>query len=227
MSAYLNYYGRNAEVGEPYQTLWGYTYLGPILIPPVPTTFGMEDRNPDGDGTIWFLMWDGEDHLLLTDDPPIPFAQCQGSNWGVTEPYGQNVAVFGPWDGPYMGVTGWRLGVTTEAITVGGTPYAGGQPRLQFDSPDDAAHGGYTASGPPIIAPNFFGQQTQSYPEPSNYPAPGVPTIPGIPSSTPLPTSGGLAAFIAAYQTNTPPLILPASPFATGLLRWHLQHLGA
>lgn len=214
MSQYLNIYGRNElTLGDPDTRIWGFTYLGPIRIPPIPTTIGMADRNT---GIIWFLMWDGAAHLVLTNQPPQPFAQWQGSNWGITKPYGQNTIIFGPWDGPYMGVTGWRLGVVTVA----------GVPRLQFDSPDNSAHGGYSASGPPIIAPDINGPQTQYYPESTGYPTPQPPTVPGIPSSAPVPTGGGFAAFQAAYQTNMPPLVLPALVTVGAQPQWHLQHLG-
>lgn len=204
MTGFTNYYGRNPFPSDWERTLdfMGYTYLGPVMIPPVPTTVGMVDRN--GSGTTWFLMWDGEDHLLLTDQYPMNFPQWSAA--GLSEPFPQNTTVFQPYDGPYMGATGARLGVLNG--------------RLQYDFPTAAALG---PAGPPIVAPYVLGPQMQSYPEPSNYPAPGVPTIPGIPSSTPPPTGGGYVAFLAAYATNTPPLLTTSQNLGPGL-PWYLEY---
>jgi hypothetical protein len=220
MTGFNNYYGRNPFPDDGPYTLdfYGYTYLGPVMIPPVPTTVGMQDRG--GSGVYWFLMWDGQDHLVLTNAPPMAFPQWTAA--GLSVPFPQNAAIFGPYDGPYIGQTGWRLGVLDIA----------GVPHLQADAPDPTQTQLYTTLGFPVVAPDLFGPQTQSYPEPSNYPAPGVPTVPGIPSSTPVPTGGGFAAFEAAYATNTPPLILPAaiprwSQLGPSAQPWHLQHYGA
>lgn len=224
MTGFINYYGRNPFPDDYDRThdFLGYTYLGPIMIPPIPTAVGMVDRN--GTGVTWYLMWDGEEHLLLTNDYPMNFPQWSAA--GLSEPFPQNATVFQPWDGPYIGTTGFRLGVTTAAI--GNIP--AGTPHLQIDAPNPNLNQFYTSAGPPLIAPYVLGPQMQSYPEPSNYPAPGVPTIPGIPSSTPPPTGGGYEAFLLAYATNTPPLVnpadLPAVPDVQ-LAGWHLQFYGA
>lgn len=231
MSDYINYYGREATGDWQGLDFMGYAYFGPIQIPPVITTFGMTDRA--GTGVVWFLMWDGEDHLVLTNQPPLAFAQAQGSNWGVTAPYGQNVSVFGPWDGPYF--ANWRLGVSTAAATDGsGNTHGAGTPRLQFDTPDPYAGAPvHNSGGPPWIAPDINGPATESFPEPSNFPSPQPGVIPTIPSTSPPPTGGGFTAFLAAYTTNTPPLILPGQ-IALGtpglglkiVQPWHLQHFG-
>jgi hypothetical protein len=227
MTDYLNYYGRNWEVGQQL-SIWGYAYLGPTLVPPVPPTVGMLDRN--GTGVTYYLMWDGTAHLVLTDQPPRAFYDGRGIATG------QDVRVYGPYDGPYIGATGWRLGVTTAApsdLSINGKSFPGGVPRLQIDQPNPQSGAGYTSFGPSLVAPDINGPQVQSYPEPSNYPAPGIPNVPGIPSTTPPPTGGGLSAFLAAYQTNQPPLILLQNvpPETIGswvkvVQPWHLQHLG-
>lgn len=217
MSSYLNYYGRNVDFGPLGLTLFGYTYLGPIPIPPIPTTVGMYDRA--GTGVIWYLMWDGATHLQITNQPPLPFYVPNSQTAFSTTAQGQNTAVFGPWDGPYLGATGARLGVTTVG-------YSPTNPHLQFDFPtatSDVQEVSAGTSGPPIVAPYINGPQQQSYPEPTNYPTSGPPAIPGIPSTTPPPTGGGLAAFMAAYTTNTPPLVtvefIPGNGPGTG---WHI-----
>lgn len=225
MTGFINYFGRNPFPDDYDRThdFLGYTYLGPIMIPPVVPTVGMVDRNPAGGGTIWFLMWDGEQHLLLTNEYPMNFPQWSAE--GLSEPFPQNTTIYQPWDGPYISCTGWRMGVTTAAV--GQIP--AGTPHLQFDAPNDPQNQFYTSAGPPLFAPYVLGPQTQTYPEPSNYPAPGVPAIPGIPSSTPPPTGGGYGAFLAAYATNTPPVINPANlPTIANIQRagWHLQHYG-
>lgn len=204
MTGFINYYGRNPFPDDYDHTLdWlGYTYLGPIMVPPVPPTFGMTDRG--GTGVVYYLMWDGNNNLVLTDQPPRPFTVPTGASWNTTTQYGQDTYVFGPWDGPYVGQ--FRLGVTT----IPPTGFASGEPRLQFDWIGNGIPGQgatYTTTSPPVCAPNIFGPQMQLYPEPSNYPAPGVPTIPGIPSSTPPPTGGGYVAFLEAGTTNEPPAL--------------------
>lgn len=197
MSDYLNYYGHNPDFEVADTLLWGLAYLGPILIPPVPPTCGMTDRNPNGTGTVYYLMWDGMQNLVLTDQPPRPYPQSTLGTQG-----GQDTRIYGQWEGPFVG--NFRLGVTTQAPA----GFATGEPRLQFDWLDPNGQGmGYTTITPPVVAPDILGPQTISFPEPSNYPAPGVPTIPGIPSTTPAPVGGGFAAFLAAYQTNEPPLL--------------------
>lgn len=220
MSDYLNYYGRNFDQDDNWAlNNYGYTYLGPTLIPPVPTTVGMTDRA--GTGVVWYLMWDGATHLQITSTPPRAYTFPNSQNWNTTSLAGQNVTVYGPWDGPYLGTTGCRLGVTTQG-------FSPTNPHLQIDFPDQAGpatqvHSG--AFGPNVVAPYILGPQQQSYPEPSNYPAPGIPTIPGIPSTTPPPTGGGWAAFLAAYATNTPPLIsVEPTPGSPG--EWHLIAYG-
>lgn len=199
MTDYFTDIGRNAwDLGTDL-TLWGLSYLGPVLIPPVPTTVGMTDRA--GTGQIWYLMWDGETHVLITNSPPRPYNQTTLSQF-----IGQDVRIYGPYDGPYLGASGCRLGITTQPPA----PYTG--VRLEMDFPDQIGPSLGSHSGtinPPVLAPDILGPQNISFPEPSNYPAPGVPVIPGIPSTTPAPTGGGYAAFLAAYTTNTPPLILP------------------
>lgn len=221
MTGFLNYYGRNPFPSDDwtnYFDFMGYAYLGPMFIPPVIPAVGMTDRN--GTGVVYYLMWDGETHLLLTDVYPMAYPTEDG-------PGAQNVTIFGPWDGPYM-TSGFRLGVTTASQ---GPSFPSGVPRLQFDVPGNGNPGTqvYTEGGPPIFAPYILGPQLQTYPEPSNYPAPGVPTVPGIPSSTPPPTGGGLQAFYAAASTNTPPVVVAANVTTVPTFAqpgWHLQHLG-
>lgn len=232
MSDYLNYYGRNFDQDDNWAlNNYGYTYLGPTLIPPVPPTCGMTDRA--GTGEVWYLMWDGDEHLVLTNQPPRAYAYPNSQNWNTTSQAGQDVRVYGPWDGPYMGSTGCRLGVTTASISTPSGPTPAGVPHLQFDFPNPVdpttlAAINAPAQGPVVVAPYILGPQQQSYPEPTNYPAPGIPAIPGIPSTTPPPTGGGWAAFLAAYATNTPPLLLPANlPAGPGQKAgWHIQHYG-
>ena len=209
-TGFNNYYGRNPLPDDAAYSLdfFGYQYLGPVMIPPVPTTVGMTDRA--GSGAVWYLMWDGAVHLCLTNTPVMAFPQWNAS--GVAVPFPQNAVVFGPWDGPYLGQTGWRMGVTVIS----------GVPHLQIDTPEPTQAHLHKNNGFPVVAPDIFGPQTQSYPEPSNYPAPGVPNVPGIPSSTPPPTGGGYTAFLAAYPTNTPPLIIPV--FNRG--EWTLEAFG-
>lgn len=182
-------------VGYPYppglgDNWWGtgYFYLGPVRIPPLVPVIGMVDIAING--TVWWLFWDGVDHLMLSSTLP---AGCQ------------NYYVFQPEDGPYIGTTGLKLGVnsTPQPYNFGLT--VGGEPHLQIYWPSENTF--FPNAGHPIFAPNINAPLGMKVPEPSNYPAPGIPNIPGIPSSTPPPTGGGFAAFEAAYATNQPPLV--------------------
>lgn len=183
----------------------GYWYLGPISVPPLVPAVGMTDEN----GDVWWLYWDGDTHLMLSD---------------TLSPALQNNYTFKQGDGPYLGATGLILSVSVQV------PGRGGEPHLIASYPcSDAGH--------PVFAPNWNAPLSQSYPEPSNYPAPGVPQIPGIPSTTVPPTGGGFAAFEQAYATNDPPLltsigsfniVLPAPPgFFSKSGPWHLVWFGA
>jgi hypothetical protein len=105
----------------------------------------------------------------------------------VLPPASTNNYTYGPWDGPYLGDTGWRLGVTTAFIEGQGLP--AGTPHLQFDFPDvnGAVGRGWTTSGKPVTCPDFFAPLMWQVPQPANWPAPQPGVIPGIPSTSPLP----------------------------------------
>lgn len=166
---------------------WGYWWLGPVLIPPLVPAVGITDRVT---GTVYYLLWDGNDHLVLSTTLPTPL---------------QNNYVFPPWDGPFLGTTGVRLGISNG--------------RVVFDV-------GWTESSHPLFTPNMNAPLDFVAPEPSNYPAPQPPVIPGIPSTSPVPTGGGYAAFEAAFATNQPPFV---SSLSTPTMRdaWHLVFYGA
>lgn len=75
----------------PWYPYWGYYDLGPIQIPPLPRTFGMTDRQT---GTVWYLSYDAaQGRLALNDTTPQTFVQ-----------------IYGPYDGPFLADTGYRLG---------------------------------------------------------------------------------------------------------------------
>ena len=93
-----------------------------------------------------------------------------------------NYTIYQPYDGPF-------LGHGVRAYTSSGV--------LAFDKVP-----GNSLSAVCWLIPPVPGQET--YPEPTNYPATPPPVIPGIPSSTVPPTGGGYAAFLAAWETNTP-----------------------
>ena len=175
------------QLAHPWQS-YGYWNLGPVRIPPTPPAVGMTDRN--GTGQVWWLFWDGENHLLLSSTLP---------------PALTNNYIFGPWDGPYLGTLGWRLGVTTAYPGTGLLPP--GTPHLQFDFPDHPAGG--LRSDKPLTLPDFYAPLLWSVPQPSNWPAPQPGVIPGIPSTAPVPVGGGagLSAFYAAFATNAPVLV--------------------
>jgi hypothetical protein len=232
MSEMRRWYGRETGPGLT-QYKSGFFDLGPMHIPPIQPCVGMVDRA--GTGQIWYLFWDGEDHLLLTDVLPAS---------------AQNVYVFQPYDGPYIGQTGWRLGVTTLTIDGGGfsgleigpsgdvlladtsdglgvipggsTP--GGPPHLVVDVPGTFEGSRWPSSAHPLIAPPIAGQTLWSTPESTGWPTPQPPTVPGIPSSSPLPTGGGYAATEAAFATNTPVLVSSTyvAPSDNVPQPWHL-----
>lgn len=179
----------------------GYFYLGPLRIPPTPPTVGMTDRA--GTGQVWYLMWDGENHLVLTNVIPT---YAQGDYY-----------VFQPYDGPYLGSTGWRMGVTTALQA--GQLLPAGTPHLLIDFPASNGGGAPGSGHPhhdhPLVAPNINAPGAQRYPESTGWPAPQPPTVPGIPSSSPVPSGGGFAAFQDAFATNAPPLV--SSTYVTGV----------
>jgi hypothetical protein len=205
-------YDYDGELGSEW---WGYFKLGPVRIPPIQPTVGMVDRA--GSGQVWFLMWDAANHLLLTDELPAS---------------AQNVYVFGPYDGPYIGQTGWRLGVTTNVgfilgqSSLGGPAPLGGLvgPHLVVDVPGTFENSRWPSSAHPLIAPSVFGQAAWRVPESTGWPAPRPPVVPGIPSSSPVPTGGGYAAFEGNFANNSPPLVsstfVPTS--ANVPQPWHL-----
>jgi hypothetical protein len=193
-------YDYDGELGSEW---WGFFKLGPVHIPPIQPTVGMTDRA--GTGQVWYLMWDGENHLLLTSVLPTS---------------AQNVSVFQPYDGPYVGQTGWRLGVTT-ATQAGALP---GTPHLIVDVPGTFEQSRWPVAGHPLIAPNVNGQAQFTAPASTGSPTPQPPQVPGIPSSSPVPTGGGYAAFEAAFATNSPPLVssTQVTPSANVPQPWHL-----
>jgi hypothetical protein len=184
---------------------WGYFKLGPVRIPPIQPTVGMTDRA--GTGQVWYLFWDGEEHLLLSDQLPAS---------------AQNVYVFQPYDGPYIGQTGWRLGVTTETQANSFGP--ANAPHLIVDVPGTFEGSRWPVSGHPLVAPNINGQAQWAAPESSGWPTPQPPLVPGIPSSSPAPSGGGYAAFEAAFATNSPLLVssVQVTPSADVPQPWHL-----
>src|SRR5271170_4299231 len=122
------------QLAHPWQS-YGYWNLGPARIPPTPPVVGMVDRN--GTGQVWWLYWDGEDHLLLSS---------------VLSPASTNNYTFQPWDGPYLGALGWRLGVTTATLPHQLLP--AGTPHLQFDMPE-VGQGGLPGAKP-LTCPDFY-----------------------------------------------------------------------
>lgn len=212
MSQYNNLYSTPGE-----GTTWGYFDLGPIRIPPTPPTVGMVDAA--GTGQVWFLMWDGAEHLVLTDEIP-------------TYALG-DYTIFEPGDGPYLGGMGWRLGVTTAAQP--GSFGPPGTPHLIVDFPSHGSMGGSAGPGQgwttihhPLVVPNIAAPGAQSYPESTGWPTPQPPTVPGIPSSSPVPVGGGFAAFDAAIATNTPPSLASVYVALTRYIPqpWHLEQVG-
>jgi hypothetical protein len=197
------------QLVHPWQS-YGYWNLGPVRIPPTPPAVGMTDRA--GTGEVWWLFWDGENHMLLSDTLP---------------PALTNTYIFGPWDGPHLGCTGWRLGVTTAYPGSGLLPP--GTPHLQFDFPGAIGQNrSFPESAKPLTLPDFFSPLLWSVPQPSNWPAPQPGVIPGIPSTAPVPTNGGagLSAFYAAFDTNAP-ILVTSSQVATSQfvpLAPHLAH---
>lgn len=196
----------------------GFWNIGPVHIPPIPPVAGMTDRA--GTGEIWYLFWDGESHLLLTNTLP---AVCQ------------DIYIFQPYDGPYLGSTGWRMGVTTasQPATPNSPATPAGEPHLVIDFPDSnggvAASGqGYTSSARPMTVPNYFAPLQWRVPESTGWPAPQPGTIPGIPSTAPPATGGGYAAFLAAFATNVPVLVSSTyvAPSVNVPQPWHLLHYG-
>jgi hypothetical protein len=180
------------QLGHPWQS-YGFWNLGPVRIPPIPPAIGMTDRA--GTGQIWYLFWDGESHAILSNALP---------------PALTNVYTFGPWDGPYMGSLGWRLGVTTAHVT--GQLVPTGQPHLQVDFPytNGGSLGpgrGYSEGAKPVTLPDYTQPLLWVVPQPTNWPAPQPGTIPGIPSTSPVPSGGGLTAFYLAFATNVPVLL--------------------
>ena len=191
---------------HPWQ-MYGYWNLGPVRIPPTPPAIGMTDRA--GTGQIWYLLWDGESHVILSNELP---------------PALTNNYVYGPYDGPYLGTQGWRLGVTTAYPGTGLLPP--GTPHLQFDFPDHPAGGLH--SDKPVTLPDYFAPLLWMVPQPSNWPAPQPGVIPGIPSTAPVPTNGGagLSAFYAAFATNAPILLTSTETATSGAtpIPQHLKH---
>ena len=61
-----NYYGPENNSHRAWAL--GYFNLGPVQIPPIPPVVGMTDRA--GTGQVWYLFWDGEDHLMLSSVLP-------------------------------------------------------------------------------------------------------------------------------------------------------------
>jgi hypothetical protein len=195
-------YDYDGELGGEW---FGYWKLGPVRIPPIQPTVGMTDRN--GTGQVWYLFWDGSDHLLLSNVLPAS---------------AQNVYVYQPYDGPYIGATGWRLGVTTA--TQAGSTGPSNAPHLVVDVPGTFEQTRWMTSAHPLVAPNINGQAQYVVPESTGWPAPQPPIVPGIPSSSPVPTGGGYAAFEAAFATNSPPLVYfkYVTPSAQVPQPWHL-----
>ena len=189
----------------------GFWNIGPVHIPPIPPVVGMTDRA--GTGEVWWLFWDSGSHLLLSNTLPAA---------------AQNNYTYGPYDGPYIGSTGWRLGVTTAAQPAYSLP--AGEPHLVVDFPDSnggsSAGQGWTSGAKPLTCPDYFAPLLWQVPESTGWPAPQPGTIPGIPSTSPPPTGGGYAAFLAAFATNRPVLVTSGYVTASANVPqpFHLTH---
>jgi hypothetical protein len=201
--------GRDGSYGPLGNWVGGFFDLGPPHIPPIQPAVGMTDRA--GTGQVWYLFWDGVDHLILTDTLPTS---------------AQNVYTFQPYDGPYIGQTGWRLGVTTETQPLSHGP--ANSPHLVVDVPGTFEGSRWPSSAHPLIAPPVLGQTLWSVPESTGWPTAQPPTVPGIPSSSPVPTGGGYAAFEAAFASNTPVLVSSTSVTISSNVPqpWHLGMWG-
>lgn len=185
----------------------GFWNLGPTHIPPIPPVAGMTDRA--GTGEVWYLFWDGESHLALSS---------------ILPPACQDVYVFQPWDGPYLGAQGWRLGVTTAYPGSGLLP--AGTPHLVVDVPGNFGQNFYTTAWRPLTCPDITAPLLWQVPESTGWPAPQPGVIPGIPSTAPVPTGGGLTEFYKAFATNIPVLVSSTyvTPSAHVPQPWHLTH---
>lgn len=88
----------------PYYPFWpyyGYYDLGPVQIPPWAAIVGMTDR---ATGKVWYLGFDpnSNDRIALVDKLPLSTL--------IT------IRVFGPYDGPFIGSAGLRLGVRNARL---------------------------------------------------------------------------------------------------------------
>lgn len=88
---------------HPYYPFWpyyGYFDMGPVQLPPLPPIFGMTDRTT---GVVWYLTYNkATNHFQLIS--PNPF------------PQGRPAKVYPPFDGPWIGGFGWRLGVNNSHL---------------------------------------------------------------------------------------------------------------
>jgi hypothetical protein len=96
------------KFGWPYWNQLFY-WLGPTQIPPLPSWIGMTDRVT---GVTWWLILAPDfGHLSLTTQTPVGPQR-----------------VFGPWDGPFIGQFGFRIGVSNGHLNFDAFPEQGAGP---------------------------------------------------------------------------------------------------
>lgn len=87
----------------PFWPYYGWFDLGPVQLPPLPPVIGLTDRTIPG--VVWYITWNNATgHLQIQDSDPFP--------------QGRPAKVYPPFDGPWIGNSGWRLGVDVGHIII-------------------------------------------------------------------------------------------------------------
>lgn len=80
---------------------WGYYWLGPVQIPPLPVWIGLTDRVT---GVVYYFEIGIQTQHIKLSSTPLPSASP--------------IKIYAPWDGPFLGQYGYRIGISNARLVL-------------------------------------------------------------------------------------------------------------
>lgn len=104
----------------PFWPFYGYSYLGPIQVPPLSSMVAMTDRVT---GAVWYLAFDPcqNGRICLLSQSEVPLSTIL------------TVRPYAPYDGPFIGPNGLKLGVSNAHLLFDTAPGDSGGGPFAFD----------------------------------------------------------------------------------------------
>ncbi len=93
--------------------IWGYYWLGPTQMPSIPSWIGLTDRVT---GKVWWLQLAPGQQGLASDQLALEQRHLQLTDQAPGN--SKTSRVFAPFDGPFVGAYGFRLGVANAHLVL-------------------------------------------------------------------------------------------------------------